>query len=93
MRKEDSLDGVEDGLEHGLVEVAGAVAAAQVPHEVVHGHRHVELLRVVVVLVHVQHYDGVRQPERRVGVSERLAVRGLWPTDEAIRLDELTTSC
>lgn len=31
----------------------------------------------MIVLVHVQHYDGVREAERRVCVRERLAVCAL----------------
>ena len=75
--RRDSLDSRVDLIEHVLIEVASAVHFLQVPLEILPGHGHGVLAHVMVVLVHVQHNDGVRQGERGVSVSERLVVRFL----------------
>lgn len=66
-----------NSFQHGLLEVARAVAPPQVPHKILDIHGRVHFLGVVVVLVDVEHDDGVREAERRVRVRERLAVCAL----------------
>jgi hypothetical protein len=63
-----------DSFQHSLIEVSRPIAPSKVLHEVLHGHGYIQLLGVVVMLVHVKHYDRVREPESRVRVRERFPV-------------------
>lgn len=65
---------MKDSFQHGLIEVSRAVTPSQVFDKVLNIHGDVKLLRVVVVLIHVQHYDCVGEAERSVSVRERLAI-------------------
>lgn len=66
-----------DRFEHALIEVVGAVQSTKILNKVLGVHGHVQLLRVVVMLIHVQHYDSVGETECGVRVRERLPVCSL----------------
>ena len=54
-----------------------AVGPPQIPCELIHRHGIVFRSMVLVVLVHIQHDDGVGQGEGCVCVRERIVVRSL----------------
>ena len=68
------LDRVEQLLQHVLVEIDSSVASLDVALEVRQFHRLVLLPHVPVVLVSVEHDDGVGECEGRVQVHERMVI-------------------
>lgn len=54
------LDRMINVGQHILIEVRVAIQASKILHELVDRHRYIQAFRVVVVLIHVQHDNGVR---------------------------------
>lgn len=68
------LDRMEHFLQHLLIKVPRPVASPQVLDKVLHCHGNVEFLRVVIVLIHVEHDHCVRETERGVCIREWFAI-------------------
>lgn len=68
------LDRIEDSLQHFGIKVIASVAAPQVADKLLHRHGDVELFGIVVVLVHVQHDDGIGETEGCIRVSKRISI-------------------
>lgn len=66
-----------DVRQHILIKVGVAVEASQILHELIDRHWDVQAFCIVVVLIHVQHDDRIRQPEGSVRIGERLFVTRL----------------
>jgi hypothetical protein len=72
-----SLDRLEYTAQHLQIKIRIPVESPQILCEIIDRHRNVQPLGVVIVLVHVQHNDGVGQPKGGICVGERFTVAGL----------------
>lgn len=68
------LDRMVNVGQHILIEVGVTVQSSQILDKLLHRHRDVQTLRIVIVLVHVQHDDRVSQPESGIRIREWFVV-------------------